>query len=515
MSDDPNQSPDEGVDDERESIEAQPAEKRRFGLVFWLLNSIEMFERLGYFCLRVMAPIYIMQVGEKNPGGLHLTASHKGWIYAWWAMLQSGLPIFTGGVADRYGYKKILALSVAMNLVGYVMMAFMHSYYGFFSGVLMLAAGTAFFKPSIQGSLAQSLDKDNASMGWGIFYWVVNIGSVIAHYIAGPLVGAKDAAGWQRLMLAGAAATAVNGLLLLTFKDIPSGANKTETLWQVGKRTLVNIWDARLITWLLIMSCFWLMMYQLWDLQPNFIEDWIDSSAVAAWLPAGLSETGDTGLVRVRQEVLISLNSVLIVALVVPVSWIVRKMRTLSAMLIGMLMATAGVLVAGLTMSGWVLLAGISFFSLGEMLTGPKKQEYLGLIAPPGKKALYLGYVNIPVGIGLFVGSLLSGKIYGNSGEKATLALRYLLEKTPYGQGKSWDGDVSTLEKTVGVERNAAFATLAKQLKTERIEVNKLLWRTYAPHLRVWIPFAIIGTVAALALFIFGRLARRWKDMDA
>ena len=47
-----------------------------------------------------------------------------------------------------------------------------------------------------------------------------------------------------------------------------------------------------------------------------------------------------------------------------------------------------------------VLLLGIAGFSMGEMLTGPKKSEYLGLISPPGKKGLYLGYVNIPVGIG-------------------------------------------------------------------------------------------------------------------
>lgn len=481
-----------------------------FPMGYWMLNAIEMFERMGYFLVRSVVAIYIMQADEVH--GLHFTAAQKGTIYAWWAVFQSILPMFTGGYADRYGYKKTLVVAITMNAGGYVLMAFMTSFWGFFAAVMIMASGTALFKPALQGSLAQNLTKANSSVGWGIFYWIVNVGAAVAPMLAAFI---RSEYSWQVLFLTAAGIMSLNYLLLFTFKDFQSGADKTESPVQVFTRTMKNIVEPRLIAWLLIMSCFWLMMYQLWDLQPNFIEDWIDSSAVAAWLPAGLSETGDTGLVRVRQEVLISLNSVLIVALVVPVSWIVRKMRTLSAMLIGMLMATAGVLVAGLTMSGWVLLAGISFFSLGEMLTGPKKQEYLGLIAPPGKKALYLGYVNIPVGIGLFVGSLLSGKIYGNSGEKATLALRYLLEKTPYGQGKSWDGDVSTLEKTVGVERNAAFATLAKQLKTERIEVNKLLWRTYAPHLRVWIPFAIIGTVAALALFIFGRLARRWKDMDA
>ncbi|MCK5796071.1 MAG: MFS transporter, partial [Deltaproteobacteria bacterium] len=451
------------------------AKKRKLGKTFWILNFIEMFERLGYFSLRVMAPIYIMQVG-KNPGGLHLTAGHKGWIYAWWAAVQSGLPVLTGGFADRYGYKRIMGLSIVLNFLGYLQMAFVHTYHGFFFGVLLLATGTAFFKPSIQGSLAQSFDKENASMGWGVFYWVVNIGSVIAHYIAGPLVGIKDAQGWQHLMFAGAAATAFNAILMFTFKDVPSGASKVEGVFEVAKRTLINIWDARLIAWLLIMSCFWLMMYQLWDLQPNFIEDWVDSSQIAAFLPSFMTEASDVGGIRAKQQVLISLNSVLIVALMVPVSWVVRKMRTLSAMLIGMLMATFGLLFAGLTDNGWFLLLGISFFSFGEMLTGPKKQEYLGLIAPEGKKGLYLGYVNIPIGIGLFVGSLLQGKLYGEHGEKATLALRYLVEKTPYGQGRTWNQNVATLEATAGIKRVDGFRRLSEELKMEPKGANRLLW---------------------------------------
>ena len=45
-------------------------------------------------------------------------------------------------------------------------------------------------------------------------------------------------------------------------------------------------WQLRLPCFLLIMSGFWMMMYQLWDLHPNFIRDWIDSSMVAAYAPA-------------------------------------------------------------------------------------------------------------------------------------------------------------------------------------------------------------------------------------
>ncbi|MBW2458196.1 MAG: MFS transporter, partial [Deltaproteobacteria bacterium] len=313
--------------------------------------------------------------------------------------------------------------------------------------------------------------------------------------------------------------TACNFLIMLTFKDVPSGASKTESPMQVFARTIRNILEPRLVAWLLIMSCFWLMMYQLWDLHPNFITDWVDSGDVAgvlSQLPNPDYWTSETPRGRqVPQEILLSLNAMLIIALMIPVSWAVRRMRTLSAMLIGMTVATGGIVVAGLTNSGSVLVLGIVFFSLGEMLTGPKKNEYLGLIAPPGKKGLYLGYVNIPVGIGGFIGSKMAGYLYGHYGEKAVLALKYLATKTPFGEGKGWDGAVETLEATLGVERKFAFEKLQEVTGLDAVEATKLLWETYQPQYAVWLPFAAIGVVAIIALGIFGQKAKRWKDMNA
>src|SRR5512147_2319730 len=119
-----------------------PAAPRRFGRTFWTLNTIEMWERLAFYNLRVMAPIYIMQAD--NPGGLHLTAADKGAIYAWWAAFQSLLPIVTGGFADRFGYKRTLAFSITGMMTGYLMIAFMRdlsflsNYWAFFIAVMTL-----------------------------------------------------------------------------------------------------------------------------------------------------------------------------------------------------------------------------------------------------------------------------------------------------------------------------------------------------------------------------------------
>lgn len=479
----------------------------RFG--YWMLCGIEMFERLAYFLVRSVVAVYIMQADD--PGGLHFTAAQKGTIFAWWFVFQSVLPMFTGGYADRYGYKKTIAFSVTMNIIGYLMMATLRTYYGFFAGVLVLATGTAFFKPGLQGSLAQNVDKNNSSLGWGIFYWIVNVGSLVGHAIAGIL---QRGPGWKAIFLSAAGFTALNYLMLFTFKDFPSGASKTESPWQVFKRTMVNIFEPRLIVWLLIMACFWLMMYQLWDLHPNFLTDWNDSSGVASVVPKFLSVETDRGW-QVLQQNMLALNATLIVLFMIPVSWMVRRLRTLEAMVLGMLIATGGIIVAGFTQSGWIFLLGVVFFSAGEMLTGPKKNEYLGLIAPPGKKGLYLGYVNIPVGIGGFFGSKLAGHLYGHYGDKAVLAQKYLFEHTPLGQGKTWNGDPDALQAVIGVPREQAMEVLKQTINLNGQQATDLLWNTYQPHLYVWIPFAVIGVVAVIALIIFAKMARRWNDMNA
>ncbi|HYE62576.1 MAG TPA: MFS transporter [Phycisphaerales bacterium] len=508
-----------------------------------MLNTIEMWERLAYYNLRVMAPVYIMQAD--TGGTLQLGATQKGTIYAWWAIFQSLLPIVTGGFADRYGYKKVLGFSIFTMMIGYICIALLrkvppagadeatikaiadYNYWALFGSIMLFATGTAFFKPSIQGSLAATMTKETSSVGWGIFYWVVNIGAFIGHFLPGILLGqSPDPESWRNLFLCSAAFTSLNLVMLFTIKDQPSGADKNESIGTVLKRTFVNILEPRLVAWLVIMSGFWLMMYQLWDLQPNFIKDWIDTSPAVEHLRGILPETmfkqwteeSPRGL-QVRQEILLAVNSMCIIIGVVGMSWLTRHMRSLTAMLWGTGFAIAGILVAGLTMNVWYLVLGIVCFSLGEMTTGPKKSEYLAQIAPPGKKGLYLGYVNVPVGVGVFVGSKIAGYIYGTYGEKATLALRYIKENglapvtPPAPEVLSKYG--TELEAQLQIARPDALKTLMDIKGIDAVQATQLLWDTYSPQYYVWLPFAAVGVVSALGLAVFGQMAKRWKDMDA
>ena len=138
-------------------------ESLSLGKVFWLLCTMEMWERLAYYGVRVIVPIYIAQADE--PGGLHFTFEQKGTIYFWWAVFQSILPTFTGGYADRYGYKKTIGVAITIKIVGYCLMATQRTFTGFLIGCILLATGTAIFKPGIQGTLAHNIDASRSSTG--------------------------------------------------------------------------------------------------------------------------------------------------------------------------------------------------------------------------------------------------------------------------------------------------------------------------------------------------------------
>ena len=77
------------------------------------------------------------------------------------------------------------------------------------------------------------------------------------------------------------------------------------------------------------------------------------------------------------------------------------------------------------------------------------------------KKALYMGYANIPMALGWGYGSFAGGQIYERAGEEAGLALHYM-------------SDVLMVKELP--ERTQAFNKLTEMLGQNPVEVTQLLW---------------------------------------
>jgi len=464
-----------------------------FKQAFWMVNIMEMFERLAYYGVRVVIPIYIAQADEI--GGLHFSQVDKGIIFFMWALVQSLVPVFSGGFADRYGYKRTIAFSISIKIIGYIMMATQREFWPFLMGCCVLAAGTAIFKPGVQGTLVRTLNKKNSSVGWGTFYMLVNIGGFLGPPLAHYLYGWS----WPTVFYGCAVIVSLNFLMLFTYKEIPAGGDQSGSVWKVFKITITNILQPRLTVFILIMSGFWLMFMQLFDMLPNFIVDWVDSSMIVERfnLPSAFTVETSRGI-QITQAWLINANAGLIVLFVVFVTWLVARMRRVHSILLGIIISSIGLIAAGFTMSGYLCIMGILCFSIGEMLSSPKMNEYLGVIAPDGEKALYMGYANIPLAIGWAFGSLLGGSIYDNAGDKANLAIRYLAENH---------------NVTEAITRPEAMIRLQEYLGINAVEATNLLWATYHPH-KLWYPFAAVGFVSAIGIFCYSRWVKKYEAPD-
>jgi POT family proton-dependent oligopeptide transporter len=71
-----------------------------------------------------------------------------------------------------------------LKIAGYLIMATQRSFWPFFAGCLVLAAGTAVFKRPIQGTFVKTLTTKTSGVGWGFFYMVVNIGGFLDPLLA-------------------------------------------------------------------------------------------------------------------------------------------------------------------------------------------------------------------------------------------------------------------------------------------------------------------------------------------
>jgi MFS family permease len=466
-----------------------PQALRSFRGAFWAANVMEMFERLAYFGVRVVVPIYI--ASTEDPNGLHFTNAQKGEILALWALVQTLVPMFSGGFADRYGRKRTISVSIGLKVAGYLLMATQRSYGGFLFGCLVLATGTAIFKPGLWGTLAVGIGERASSLGWGIFYWIVNVGG----FLGPPLAGFLHGYGWKWVFFSCAAIVSLNILMLLTYED--AAPTSKETPLGVAFESIAKlVRDPRALVFILIASAYCCMFMQLYDALPNFIEEWTDSSDLvrALHLHEGqLARMTPRGLM-VPQEWMINLDAAMILVFMVPVSALAGKVRLLFVVVGGILFSCAGLLLAGGSASGIACIGGIFVFAIGEMLAAPKLNEYLALIAPKGDEALYMGYANIPWAVGWTSGAYVAGRIYEDVADRANLAARWLAE---HGHG--------------AVARDDAFKTMQAAFGVDATGATRILWDTYHPY-AFWYGFVALGGASAIGMFLFARMAWRTKE---
>ncbi len=463
---------------------------KKFPRVFWVSNIMELFERWAWYGFYNAFALYLTL--SKDTGALGFTQVQKGAIIGTGSMLLYFLPIITGAIADRIGYKKVLILSFTAYVAGYFMVGTFDSYGLVFSAYIFLAIAGALFKPIISGMIAKTTTDETASVGFGIFYVMVNVGGFIGPFIAGFLYKID----WNLVFLMSIITIAINYIFVFFFFKEPyrepSGVKFLKNIAIAFTNIWITLKNWKYVLFLVIMGLFWTAFNQLYYSFPVFLEQWVDMDRLSAFL--GLAQG------TITAPTITSMDAFFIIVLQMWVSSISMRYRPLHSMMTGIMILGAGLLLMFLTQNPWIMLVGLLIFSIGEMASSPKFNEYVGRIAPPDKKALYMGTVFLAIAIGHFLAGWVSGKPFEVLADKY-----YLLSKAIEQNGYAIQPISDQFTQTQYFERAQELFGM------DGAQLTQHLWDNYHPS-NVWFLFTGIAVAASLFLLLYDRIILKGQE---
>lgn len=468
---------------------------KKFPRTFWIANTIELFERWAWYGFFMLFANYL--TGSTDDGGLQFSQSQKGIIMGVGTGILYFLPVITGAIADKFGYARVLAIAFVIYASAFILLPLFDSFTGVFIMYLYLAVGAALFKPVISATIAKTTDDETSSIGFGVFYMMVNIGAFL-----GPMLTLifKNSS-YDMVFHISAGMIMINFILLFFYKE-PNRITSNESIIKTIKQVFINIYevllDFKFVIFLIIASGFWTMYLQLFFTLPVFISQWVDTSGLYQYfsqnMPFIAENYGHNGVMEA--EFITNFDALFIIAFQIIISSIVMRWKALNTMIGGFIIATIGLTLTLVTQNVGFIFVALFIFAIGEMSASPKITEYIGRIAPADKKALYMGYSFIPLFLGNLFAGIVSGKVYQDMSDKHTLLLNEINEKG--------------LQISTDLSHNQMFSEAALQLNMSNQELTNYLWTTYQPS-NIWWVVACIGGGAAIALAIYNRIVFKKK----
>ncbi len=380
-----------------------------FPKVFWVANSVEVLERFAYYGIYMGFGIYLQQLGYSK-GDL-------GIIQSIFLALSYLIPLFSGTFADKYGFKKVLIISYLAYLPSILLLIVTKSFSGIALTMLSIGFAAGIFKPLISATVRATTDSSNKTLGFGIFYAMVNLGASF-----GPLVmGKLRALSWDYVFYTAAGTVFLMFLVTIFFYKEPDREIEGVSLKQKFKDIGIALSDVKFTIFIILLGIFfWLPFWAFFNILAVYINDYMNTAELYETVKsvlgagvAGIMSRQEEGVWKINAEA-ISHTGYIIIIFQLLISRIFEKRAAIPSFLFGLFVAALGFVVLGLSVTGsnnWVFF-GVFLFAIGEMISSPRIQEYIMWIAPKEKAGLYMG-TNF---LATFIGAILSGIYTGLMG---------------------------------------------------------------------------------------------------
>ncbi len=385
--------------------------RQGFHPTFWVANGMELFERLAYYGQQIVFMVYLRNdLGFTEAQAGQLSGIFGGLIYL--------LPILGGTLADKWGFRRAFNIAFSILALGYFLIGSvgMEAFDGAYSGMprfwllfaflVLTAFGGSFIKPSVLGTVAVTTTEETRSLGFAIYYWLVNVGALLGPTIA---YFVRDSFGNEFVyVVSSLSCLAMLVVNLILYREVTAATPAPQESLGKKLRNLVQVLgNLRFMAFLLIYSLYWIIFWQEFIVVPYYITDFIDREApyeiVQSWAGAGA-----------------------IILLQIPINRMTKHLSTKTAITMGFAISSLIWVIIAISPSIPTIAAGIVAFAIGEMIQAPRYYEYISDIAPPGQQGLFQGYAFLPIAIARFVGDPFGGWLYQSARESGRVEIVWI-----------------------------------------------------------------------------------------
>lgn len=388
----------------------QTGERSPFPGVYWVANLIEVLERFAYYGIYIPFGIYMTSLG--------FSELQLGIVQSLFLFISYFIPIFSGTFADKFGFKKVLIVSYLAYLPSILLLIIAKTYSGILLTMLCIGLAAGIFKPLIAGTVRVVTDKTNKTLGFGIFYQMVNVGASLGPIVVG-LLRDKN---WNYAFYAAAIGAALMLVITILFYREPKREIEGITLKKKFADILTALSDLKFLVFLVILGIFfWLPFWAFFNLIALYVDRNLDTTRLYSALKsvtwtgfANFFSTYDDGVWKLKGEML-GHTGYIIMIFQFFVSRISEKFKAIPTFLFGLLIAAAGLMIIGLAniSAPTLVFLGIFLFAIGEMVSSPRIQEYITWLAPKEKAGLYMGSNFLAIMIGAFLSGFTYTILYG------------------------------------------------------------------------------------------------------
>ncbi|HID9656029.1 TPA: multidrug efflux MFS transporter MdtH [Serratia marcescens] len=353
------------------------SQARSLGKYFLLLDNLLVV--LGFF---VVFPLISIRFVDQ----LGWAALIVGIALGLRQLLQQGLGIFGGAIADRFGAKPMIVTGMLLRAAGFATMAMADEpWILWFSCALSALGGTLFdpprtalviklTRPHERGrffSLLMMQDSAGAVVGALIGSWLLQYDF---HFVC--WVGAAIfvlAAGW-------------NAWLLPAYRISTVRVPMKEGMLRVLR-------DRRFLTYVLTLTGYYMLAVQVMLMMPIVVNEIAGSPAAVKWMYA--------------------IEAALSLSLLYPLArWGEKHFRLEQRLMAGLLLMTLSLLPIGLATSLQGVFTLICCFYLGSIIAEPARETLSASLADPRARGSYMGFSRLGLALGGALGYTGGGWMY-------------------------------------------------------------------------------------------------------